>query len=302
MMKLKLNLLDTRRHFGVVGFPLTDEFTGKAPFGTVSVRLEERIGAAPGSWEPISVRSKISSAGILHFPGLGRRVRAGSSSTSHTFRLNWDCEFYIPFYQRQTESNQDSAGLNFTIPAYNDEHPPLPVPPSAAPNFRFLMPDVNYPYEAHISLVRGKVTHQAIPLVGALVSMSVLEQVITNSAGEFAIPMRWSPPTMTLVSNVAEGNRVIELDQPHGLSAESGLSEAHRAHLRIGNRNRVVVKVLSPTRLRLSRGAPPGGWPAGTAVIRDLVLDVAHSKLSDVAHHRITLPDALRKLQRIDLP
>lgn len=169
--------------FAPAGFRLVDDMTGAGPIGGVTALLDTDDGA--GGWRETGIEAVITPSGVYAYPGLGRsRDVPGDAPRQHRFRV--EAEFYRPFYRA------DSHGIEFLVPPYNDVEPPSPLP--AGPIDVMLQPAANYPFSAHVPVLRGTVQEASgEPIEDALVSESTRERVLSDERGCFSLPLRWVP-------------------------------------------------------------------------------------------------------------
>ena len=167
--------------FSPVGLRLVDDFTGTAPIGRVSVYLEAKD--ASGNWAATDVPATKTPSGVVTYPGLERHAVV-TGLPSRRYRVRLDAEFYVPLYQRNAD------GIEFDAFPYNDEHPPTTV--TTGSQDAVLTPATNYQIEGHVPVLRGVVVDSAnAPVKNVLVTQGAKERVLTDTRGNFALPLRW---------------------------------------------------------------------------------------------------------------
>ncbi|MGH9719392.1 MAG: hypothetical protein ACRD8O_04220 [Bryobacteraceae bacterium] len=169
--------------FTPIAFRLLDDFTGLAPIGSSQYFLDLSDGV--GGWLPLTQQPRRSARGILAYPRLDRRLEViGAPPRHYRFRLTAD--LYRPFYL----ANLD--GIEFDSFPYNDVEPPAAF--AAVTTDVVLTPAAQYPYPAHVPVLRGVVEDAAGERVrDVIVTEGIRERVLTDERGEFALPLRWVP-------------------------------------------------------------------------------------------------------------
>lgn len=174
---------ERRELYTPIGLRLVDDFQPGPPLGRVISRLEIEDGA--GGWRATDIRAVTTPSGILTFPGLGRR--RDPAGAPRRYRVILEPELYLPAYRSTAES------VEFDAHPYDDANPPSAS--AALPQSVFLYPAANYPFPPHVPVVRGRVEDAAgAPVPFADVSHAVVDRVITDSRGEFALPVRGVAP------------------------------------------------------------------------------------------------------------
>ena len=183
-MSLFVAIAGRRLSASPIGFRLIDDLTAAAPLGRVTCVLDARTDA--GTWVPSGVPAARSASGIVIFPGLGRTARRGlSGAPPRRFRARFAAEFYIPLYAALQE------GLEFDAPPYNDEEPPPGL--TGIPQVVVLVPAPNHPFPPELRVLRGAVRDAAGPVAHTEVSRGNVDRVLTDTNGEFALPLRLPP-------------------------------------------------------------------------------------------------------------
>lgn len=162
-----------------VGLRLIDDVTSREPLGKTGCVLF--VEDPPGQWRKTDLRPPRSAGGFFIFPGLGRS-REVTGQPSRRYRAMVTAEFYRPFYPTL------DGGVEFDVFPYNDDQPPAQPP---QPLSLVLVPATNYPFPAHLRVLRGHVLDAAGgPVSNAEVSHNVNERVLTGEDGAYALPFR----------------------------------------------------------------------------------------------------------------
>jgi hypothetical protein len=129
-----------------------------------------------------------------------------------------EADFYRPFYGALFE------GIEFDAFPYNDTTPPATV--ASMPQAELLMPSSEYPFQPHIRVLRGVVTHAGAPVANVLVSQGGLERVLTDERGTYALPLRWATEGLPFLVDALDqrtgwtGAKPITLPQDLGMNQE----------------------------------------------------------------------------------
>lgn len=168
--------------YSPIGLRLVDDFTGEAPVGRVSARLDRQV--AVGVWAPTDLEAVMTPSGILSWPGLGRVWEPTSASTPR-FRARVDAEQYRPSYLQIVD------GVEFNAPPWDDDNPPTPV--TLGPQDLYLFPSTAYDFPTWVRVLRGVVEDVAgNPVANVLVHQAAAENVLTDERGTFSLPLRWA--------------------------------------------------------------------------------------------------------------
>jgi hypothetical protein len=131
------------------------------------------------------------------FPELGRTARRGlGGAPVQRFRARFAAEFYTPLYQ----STQD--GMEFDVHPFNDAEPPPGL--SGIPQDVVLVPAPNFPFTPELRVLRGTVSGAEGPVANAEVSRANDDRVLTDTRGEFALPLRQAPLTGQVTIDAAD--------------------------------------------------------------------------------------------------
>ena len=194
--------------YSPVGLRPVDEITSVAPLGKVRVYLD--IKDENGSWRITGIKPVITPGGVITFPGLGRRAEV-TGQPPLRYRIRLDAELYRPLYPARTE------GYEFDAFPYNDANPPKNIASDVLIT-ALLTPATNYPFPAHILVLRGNVRDSTDLMVAnvfvskvadVFVSDGTTERVLTDERGEFAFPLRWvkKSPSFPIVAEDRKSNR-----------------------------------------------------------------------------------------------
>ncbi len=168
--------------YSPVGLRLLDELTGATPLGNVSAVLD--VLDVTGSWQQTDIQEIRTPSGIISYPELERHADV-TGLKPRQYRVRLVADFYVPLYRA------NSNGIPFTASPYNDTNPPAVIVGMATDTL--LLPAPNYPFDAHIPVLRGLVTDAANKSVpDVYVTQGNLERVLTDSRGTFALPLRWA--------------------------------------------------------------------------------------------------------------
>jgi hypothetical protein len=166
--------------------------TGAAPIGWTRADLELQRA---GSWIATNIRGTRTAGFVVAYPGLGRQSVVAGPSRHYRVRLT--AEFYRPLFLATVD------GVEFDAPPFNDANPPVPI--TTLPTDVLLAPSTNYPFPAHIPVVRGVVLDStAQPVSNVYVESLNLERVLTDETGSFALPMRFMPLNVPLAIDATD--------------------------------------------------------------------------------------------------
>jgi hypothetical protein len=180
--------------YSPVGLRLVDELTGSAPLGKTEALLDLRNPG--GTWRTTDIRDTKTLSGIVCYPGLERHGNIAGLGPRH-YRVRIVAEFYVPLYRRNSE------GIEFDAFPYNDTNPPQVI--VRLPQDAVLTPGPNYPFDAHVPVLRGKVVDSAGAAVpDAVVTQGLRERVLTDGRGTFALPCRWVPENTPVAIDAAD--------------------------------------------------------------------------------------------------
>src|SRR5579862_6754648 len=167
--------------YSPVGLRLLDELTNQPPIGSVQATLD--VLDQNGAWRQTDIQAAVTPSAVVSYPGLGRHASVIGIPVQK-YRVRLSADFYIPFYLK------DADGIPFTAYPYNDENPPAVIAGLAIDTQ--LVPAPNYQFASHIPVLRGVVVDAAKnPVTNAYVTQSNKERALTDSRGEFALPLRW---------------------------------------------------------------------------------------------------------------
>lgn len=167
--------------FSPIGLKLIDDFTGRVPFGRSKALLDFQDLA--GDWHEAERTSVRTPSEIVTYPGLGRSANVAIQPVFR-YRVRIDAQFYRPEYLMNAD------GVEFDVNPWDDNNPPAVIP--NAPQDLILFPATQYPFSAHIRVLRGVVVDNVgtrVPNVE--VSESNLERSLTDDRGMFSLPLRW---------------------------------------------------------------------------------------------------------------
>jgi hypothetical protein len=179
---------DVMRVYSPVGLRLLDELTNQPPIGSVQAILD--ILDASGNWRQTDIEAVVTPSAVVSYPGLGRHATV-TGIPVQKYRVRLSADFYIPYYQKNAD------GIPFDAYPYNDDNPPAVIAKLAIETP--LVPAPNYLFASHIPVLRGVVVDAAgDPVMNAYVTQSNNERALTDSRGEFVLPLRWVPVKTTV--------------------------------------------------------------------------------------------------------
>lgn len=171
-----------------VGLRLLDDLTGEPPRGRVDAEL---FLDDAGTLVETGISAKLTPAGILTYPALGRRAKP-STHPPRDYQVRLTADYYIPLYRAT------APGIAFQAFPYDDQTPPAGGPAGAVDTP--LLPSPPYPFPPHVPVLRGEVTVTGDPTPDVLVSWTgavggtpVEDRTLTDARGTFALPLRWAP-------------------------------------------------------------------------------------------------------------
>jgi hypothetical protein len=168
--------------YSPIGLRLVDDFTGEAPLGRVSSRLDLQV--AVGVWAPTDILTVRTPSSMLVWPGLGREWEPASAPTRR-YRVRIDAERYRPSYL------QNADGIEFNAPPWNDDNSPTPITLGAQD--LYLFPSTSYDFPPWVRVLRGVVEDMTgNPVTNVLVHQAAAEHVLTDERGTFSLPLRWT--------------------------------------------------------------------------------------------------------------
>ncbi|MDJ0653684.1 MAG: carboxypeptidase-like regulatory domain-containing protein [Xanthomonadales bacterium] len=172
---------ERRMLYSPVGLRMLDDFTGRAPSGSLEILLD--VQDSNGQWHEVDVHPVRTPSEVITYPGLGRSAHAATQPLMR-YRVRIDGEYYRPDYLINLD------GVEFDNLAYDDQNPPPVVP--IVPQDLFLLPATNYPFPRHIRVLRGHVEDNAgDPVANVEVTEGPRERVLTDERGTFSLPLRW---------------------------------------------------------------------------------------------------------------
>ena len=167
--------------YSPIGLKLIDDFTGRVPYGSVKALLDFQDQS--GDWHEAERSSVRTPSEIVTYPGLGRSAHVAVQPVFR-YRVRIDAQYYRADYLKNAD------GVEFDVHPWDDSTPPAVVP--NAPQDLILYPATQYPFSAHIRVLRGVVVDNVgtrIPNVE--VTESILERTLTDERGMFSLPLRW---------------------------------------------------------------------------------------------------------------
>jgi hypothetical protein len=168
--------------FSPIGLRLIDDFTGRAPLGRVSARLDRQVSA--GVWEPTTMDAVLTPSSILTWPGLGRESEPSTAPTRR-YRARVEAAQYRPDYLQSLD------GREFDAPPWDNDHDPVPV--TTGPQDLYLYPSTGYGFPTWVRVLRGFVEDvTGGPVANVLVHEAAVERTLTDERGTFSLPMRWA--------------------------------------------------------------------------------------------------------------
>jgi len=198
-----------------IGLNLVDDCTADAPIGPIDAILELKDG---DNWLPTGRRPVITPSGILAWPGLGRTRDV--SVPAREYRVRLQAERYLPDYLAESD------GLLFSVPPYNDDHPPDPL--TTTTTDVFLLPQPPYAYPSHVPVIHGIVRDKDnLPVAHALVREGNRERTLSNGAGGFSLPLRWvgaGTPTAIDATDRLGWMGTIEITLPAALAGSQNIT------------------------------------------------------------------------------
>jgi hypothetical protein len=194
---MRLREVALSREHAVAASPLwlrlVDVFTGRAPAGRVSLKIERREGIG---WRVVEVPYELKPSGDLAFVNLGR-VPRGRAGDQREYRM------MATVQQTITETSAGAASMVFSVTTWSADAPP-PTPQITEVR---CYPGPDYPFGPSVPLVSGAVTDQVtgtpvararVQVTETLLGTQRVEEVRTNDAGWFRVPLRWSSGATTI--------------------------------------------------------------------------------------------------------
>jgi hypothetical protein len=185
----QMNLGDLRALvLPTVALRLRDDFSGHPPRGRVEIRLEQELD---GAWEVTEQQVARTPSGVVYFPKLGRSATPRTEpNRRYRVRVGWPLG--RPLYSSAGGYPSEQAGVVFEVEAWNRYRRPTSAPP---PHPVALLPGPNYPFPAHVPVLRGTIRDGAgDPVADALVEFGAQERVLSDDHGRFALPLRGATP------------------------------------------------------------------------------------------------------------
>jgi hypothetical protein len=168
--------------YSPIGLRLIDDFTGRAPLGRVSARLDLEVSA--GVWAPAGLDALLTPSSVLAWPGLGRHSEP-ALIPARRYRARVEAERYRPDYL------QGADGVEFDAPAWDDQYPPAPI--TTGPTDLYLFPSTAYDFPTWVPVLRGAVEEiTGGPVANVLVHQGAAERTLTDERGTFSLPLRWA--------------------------------------------------------------------------------------------------------------
>jgi hypothetical protein len=163
-------------------FRLVDDFTSQAPIGPMRFLLDHE--RAPNTWEPTTEKPIVTASGVILYAFVEKRGDViGAAPRKYRFRVESD--FYHPGYQASSD------GIVFDAFPYNDEA--VVHPYAAVVQIVPLHPSPLYAFPSEVPVLRGTVVRQSNGerVAFARVVKAAEETALSDSRGEFALPLRW---------------------------------------------------------------------------------------------------------------
>lgn len=157
-----------------------DEFSGDAPIGRLTLLLDVQDGSG---WRPVDRTPVRTPSGVFAYPNLERHA-APAGLPARRYRIRVEADFYRADHLR----NKD--GVEFDAFPGNDDV--LPSAYATSVTTEVLLPSPRYPFPTHVPVVRGIVADAfGAPVANAVVSQGMLERVLSDERGQYALPLRW---------------------------------------------------------------------------------------------------------------
>jgi len=177
--------------YSPIGLRLVDDFTGRSPVGRVSAQLDRRV--SPGVWALTDIEPLLTPSNTLTWPGLGREWEPASAPTRR-YRARITADQYRPEYLQNTD------GLEFDAPPWNDDNAPNPI--TGGPIDLYLFPAALYGFPTWVRVLRGFVQDTSgAPVINVLVTVAGVERTLTDERGTFSLPLRWATSGQTVDAN-----------------------------------------------------------------------------------------------------
>jgi hypothetical protein len=191
---------------------LRDAFRGGPPAGPVQVRVEQRRGTG---WVPLDVPSRLTPAGNLGFPDLGRAPAAPG--------IPLDLRIAVTAPRTVTETAGGSAWVRRALTTWTADRPPLP----AVAEIVTFYPAPDYVFGAGIPVLSGRVVAATGgPVYGARVRVTEtvagtqrVEEARAGSDGAFRLPVRWSAGQARVDAALGTASGSVTVALPAGLAA-----------------------------------------------------------------------------------
>jgi len=179
--------------YSPIGLRLLDEMTGGPPIGRTEAFLDVKEGAA---WRSTEIQAARTAGGVIAYPGLERR--ADVTGPPRHYRVRIAAELYRPLYLITHE------GIELDAFPWNDTNPPAKT--AHEPREVKLAPAPNYPFPAHVPVLRGMVVDGGqVSVANAEVMYVNLERVLSDERGEFALPLRFAPLNVPVTIDALRG-------------------------------------------------------------------------------------------------
>lgn len=168
------------------GVELVHAHDGRPPRGKVDLAFEIDVGG----WRPAPLVPRWIRPGLAFLPAL-ERYRDAAGRSPRTYRVKVSAELYLPLY-----TWQELPGIDVLVAPWDEANPPAVT--LDAPVRIPLLPRAGHPFDVR-PVLRGYVINpNGSPLATALVEFDGM-QVLTDAAGEFALPMPRAPAGTSLV-------------------------------------------------------------------------------------------------------
>lgn len=156
-----------------------------------------------GTWRQLDPRTLIvnrTQSGVVWFPWL-EHYRDAANLAARNYRVRVTADSATPRYRASSD------GVVVAVSPYDDNAAPALMP--AGPIKVAMLPSATYPFAPSVPVQRGLVLDAALnPVADALVSWDdaalQTDSVLTDSDGEFSLPMRRAPANNVAIPIKAE--------------------------------------------------------------------------------------------------
>jgi hypothetical protein len=215
-MRLREIALDTEHTVAAspVWLRLVDMFTTRAPAGRVSLQIERREG---NQWRAVEIPYQLKPNGDLAFVNLGRVAR-GQAGSTREYRVTATAD------QTITETSAGAPSMVFSITTWSPDAPP------PTPQIREIhcYPAPDYPFGPSVPVVSGTVVDQGtgdpvgrarVRVTETVLGNPLVEEVRTNDAGWFRVPLRWSSGATDIDAERSGANGSASINVPADLGS-----------------------------------------------------------------------------------